>query len=151
MKRVEFLALVLASVNFLKENATTEEKAKLGHVNRPYNTNGCVLGQMVGSSESPRALELKQSLIYCDKVVFDRLCSEGVKVDHATILNELEGTSPRMTEACLEAYVTQPNNNTMQGASPFELFILMDGANTNDLVAYVKGEKETFEPTFAEV
>lgn len=150
MKRADFLTLVLASVNFLKDNTTSKEKAKLGKITNPFNPNKCILGQMTGNSETKRAKELLSNIFYCDKKVVNELEKKGVKL-YDVNFNSFGGGSPNVTENYLKAIVIEPNENTLEATAPFELFILMDGANTDDLVAYIKGEKETFEPTFSEV
>lgn len=146
MKRAEFLALVLASVNFLKANATAEEIAKLGPVTHPNHTEGCILGQMTGHYDSDRAKEISEKILYTDHKKGLELVNEKklqLQVNPFTFF----GNSPRFTENCLEIFSLEPIENETPIAA-FEKFICMDGANIADLVAYIKGEAETFEPTF---
>lgn len=146
MKRSEFLEMVLANVVYLKENAIAKEIGKLGEITHPNSRVGCILAQMTGYYNSDRAKEISQKIIYIDiaKVNEFILNNENFQLTPVTLVSL---DSPRFTELYLETLTTEPIEFQIPLAA-FEIFILMDGANTSDLVAFVKGRAETFVPTF---
>lgn len=144
MKKEVFLAIVLASVLELKAKATPEEIGNLNYNTlRPTSQIGCLLGQMTGNYENERALELAPKTVRVNSEIWDRLDKESA------ILNvscTLWGGSPDYLEKVLECIDENPTKE--DAVSPIELFICFKGANTEDLFKFLKGETESFTPTF---
>lgn len=145
MKKADFLALVLSSVLFLKEKATKEEIESLTDtISYPGHKERCILGQMTGQYDTPRAKEISQKIITCDEN--KRLELRKNNIDYMEG-SGMFGTSPCYNEHFLETITTETVGSQDKFAA-FEVFILMNKANTNELIEFLKGKRETFEPTF---
>jgi len=100
---------------------------------------------MTGSSVTERAEELKSSIISVDRGIFDSF-KNTEKVNEVGIYDWI-GSLNRYKEPMLELLTEEvEGENFVQKLSAFEHFILFIGANNEDLIQFLKGERETFEP-----
>ena len=149
MKQTVFLSLVLASVLELKANATDVEKARLNFSTvEPAKRDGCILAQMTASkSISERANELAKKTIGVDRKLAEKLKEKGK--GGAKLTKTFSSKNDYWSKDIIKAFVE--NDLDVIGdelSAPFETFILIEGANTEELIAFVKGEREDFKPKF---
>lgn len=146
MKKEVFLAMVLASVLEVKANSTAEEKAKLNYTTFNFsNMDNCILGQMTGNSETARANQITKKTLMFDRDILIKMKEDGVKFRE----NEYKygnHPDPQYLEEVLVGVIEVETE--LAWYSPFEIFMLMKGANIKELFDFVKGDRETFEPTF---
>ncbi len=138
MTKETFLPLVLASVLELKSNATTEEIGNLKFSTlRIDKEDGCILAQMTGERfNSERACELAKKTLSFSRKLYS---------DHSNRYESIF-TDGAIDEVCLEIIVEE--KAIYYYYSPFELFIMFENANVEELIKFLKGEIETFEPSF---
>jgi hypothetical protein len=144
MKKETFLALVIASVLELKANATPEELAKLDFAKLDPNSSvSCILGQITGHSRNTRAFELHPKTLALKDSEYDAL-----RFDAGVNLGERNRFGfQNYTQKILEVMTQDFNSQVVCiRLAPFEFFILMQGANTEELFQFLKGERDTFEP-----
>ena len=136
MKTVEFHKEVLKEATLLREHATKDQKDKLVFDQLDgADTCNCIYGQMTGNCYNQEARNL---LSKCAKTIVDNLADseeqEDIVFNSATPVNfkaTLEHTSMR---------------NHRSYFSAIEGYITVEGSKNDELISYIKGEIDTFEP-----
>lgn len=118
----ELVSAVHIEAAKLKENATKDELARLNFETfDPCNWNQCIYGQATGACKSPRASRL-------------------IKQCAPFVLTELENVScdlPRGRKGSISS------NGRCNAWSPIETYIYQKGADNEQLIRYLKGQRKT--------
>lgn len=147
MDKAHFFALVVDSLVSLKENANPKDLAKLNFETlNPNRRDSCILGQMYGEfgwddarEVAPKTLAIQASLFKNKK----KYCN----VLEADFWSEIAS----FKENTIEMYVELPTTLDVElKYSAFEHFILIEGANIKEVIEFLKGERDTFEPHIEE-
>jgi len=148
MKKAVFLAMVLASVNELIQNSSQEEKDKVDFDKlHKAGKSGCILAQMTGNYDTNRANALVKKDLFVKTNNLESIITGSTWFP--------TGYLPTAVDHIVPAY--DASGNIGEGVksdyvlSAFEIFIMIKGANIKDLVDYIKGNLDTFEPTYDEV
>lgn len=132
----QFLEDVAKEAKALKEHATNRELSNLDFESfDPGNPNECIYGQMTGICTSPRAHELIANccIRLVDNEKYDD--SDGFETIAESINGEVESVEQlnekRDKSGCALLYV-----------STLEAYIMYEGADNENLIAYLKGERK---------
>ena len=129
----ELFSLIQQESDLLKIYATQEEIGKLDVRTLENTRTKCVYGQMTGSCDSKRAIELIQKC--CSRVYTvttkPQINGSPLEEKRNDELGALKYFSPIETLICI---------TSMKSPGPFGF--LVDSQNIKDLIAYLKGEKE---------
>lgn len=135
MEKQTFLAMVLASVLELKDNATNEEVARLDFATfNSASYNSCVLGQLTWNAHSDRAEELAEKSLRLNSFSIDK----SFYVDNS------------YNNGLASPFKPSVLHHVEEGGSfaAFEIFIMIHTSNVEDLFKFLKGEVDSFTPTY---
>lgn len=138
MKKEVFLAKVKEEANRLKNSLSDAQKAMIDYDKlKPSTSDSCLLGQVFGRHDS------EESIAVLPKSIFTRI---SVDFFEAIFMNDLR--RPNFKFENVEFFDVESHD--VKPSTYLEIF-LMCNTNTEDLIKFVKGEVETFEPEFNEV
>ncbi len=141
MKKSELLAKVKEEATTLRNVLTAEQKAKMNHSTlNPHLSNQCLFGQIFGSFRAPEARAVLPKSIYSS--VPDITMAEGFSFENNPNIR-LDFNRFKLTE-------DNPQRFMYNHFTHIEVYLMCE-TNSEEMFKYIKGEVETFEPSFLEV
>ena len=137
MKKQDFLEEVRREIKAIKEHATLEE-INLLDINYLNATSPeyCIYGQLTGSCESLRA-----------KTLMQKGCVRVVNTTGSNLAFDIEGSTFQNIKKYINGLFKGKGwggrSRNYSYLSALECYIMLKGAKNANIIAYLKGEKET--------
>lgn len=129
---------VRAEADALKEHATADELARLDSSELdPSAFEGCIYGQMTGDCTSLRASEL--IFACCKRYVHNK----GIVGSFERVSEYVNGETIEGVDSAIALKNARDKNACLEYLSSIESYIMLEDANNENLIAYLKGETDT--------
>lgn len=139
----QFLDEVTQEIENIKKFATCKEKQNLNFFYfNPYSRYECIYGQLAGSCESDRAIDLIKKCCkrYCKFNYQNRIYHTEKHFLYEEIENAIDGN--KMPDNFILTVLDHTNERNFDYISLLEAYINLEYANNENVLSYIKGETD---------